>query len=254
MTQTTPIPSKTPSALGNLLTYGGIIVALLALVDFSILLLPPEVGDVRWRLNVMSQLVDRGIIPLIGFALVLWGFWIQACQGFKERSRSTVLIPIFVLAGILGITYFGIMLFYLSDNNEVKVADVAQVEQQAKQREAQLDNRLTQELGQINVLLQNEDQLQQQLQNNTLSSDDQAQLEQLLAQLEPFKNDPEALRERTAQTRDEALSLIRQQKETRQKAIRESSFRAGIRIPLSSLFLALGYLFLSILGFQQGSS
>jgi hypothetical protein len=231
----------------------GVVIAIASFTDFTILLFSPDLSSTEWRLNFMTQVIDRGIIPLMGFALILWGFWIQAYCGFKSRLRKPLLTSIFLLAGLLGAMYFGLTLFHLSDANQAKFEAIQRLEQQAKNAEQQLDNRLSQEVNVINNLVGNPDQLQQQLQGQILTSDQQEQLNQLLAQLDQYKKDPQALRERTAKTRDQGISLIRQQKEEAEKQIRISFRRSAVHIPLSSLMLTIGYLSLAFFGFQSGN-
>lgn len=254
MTQNPPTISQqaAPIPTANRLIGVGIVIALAALVDFTVLFFPPDVASTEWRLNFMTQVVDRGIIPLMGFTLILLGFWIQAAKGAKPRLRKPLLTIIFLASAILGFLYLGFCLFHLSDANQAKFEAIQRLEQEASQAEAQLDNRLSQEVNLINTLLGNEEELQQ-LQERELTTEQQDQLNQVIDQLELFKSDPQALRERTAETRDQAISRIRQQKEEAQTAVRHNFRRSAVRIPLSSLMLTIGYLLLSILGFQQNS-
>jgi hypothetical protein len=43
------------------------------LVDFLILSLPPNPFDIQWRVSLLQQVGDRGIVLLLGLALTLYG-------------------------------------------------------------------------------------------------------------------------------------------------------------------------------------
>ncbi|MGL5062729.1 MAG: HpsJ family protein, partial [Microcoleus sp.] len=59
----------------------GIVLILSALLDSIVLSLPGETADIFnrvWQLAAATQIVDRGIMPLMGIALLLTGFWVDS--------------------------------------------------------------------------------------------------------------------------------------------------------------------------------
>ena len=71
----------------------GIILILSALLDCIVLSLPGETSDMinrGWQLAAATQIVDRGIIPLIGIALLLTGFWVDSSTGVSIERRNVL--------------------------------------------------------------------------------------------------------------------------------------------------------------------
>ena len=61
-----------------------------ALLDVISILIPPEIGSSAWRLQAIGALVERAVVPLLGFALVFFGefFDRRPIEGFLLRSLS----------------------------------------------------------------------------------------------------------------------------------------------------------------------
>ncbi|WP_017713032.1 HpsJ family protein [Prochlorothrix hollandica] len=241
-------PSLSPLVL---LALGFTLVAI-ATTDFLTLTFPPQWGSTEWRLRLMTQLIDRGAIPFMGLAFLCLGCWVSTYQ--RQELAIKPLVMRGVILGSLGLAlvYGGITPFYFSDNRMASAQTTQALNDQAAQAELQLDNRLNQELGLISNLMDNEAQLQQQLKGQTLSGPQQAQLDKVMEQLKQFKDDPATLQQRTTEARTQVLSEIRLQKEQAQGDARHRFIRDAIRLSLSSVLLAAGYLTLSIIGFQQG--
>lgn len=55
----------------------GVILILSFLLDFVILSFPSGPRDSQWQVGFATALIDRGIIPLVGLALIFTGYWIE---------------------------------------------------------------------------------------------------------------------------------------------------------------------------------
>ncbi|MGL5508435.1 MAG: HpsJ family protein, partial [Microcoleaceae cyanobacterium] len=53
----------------------GLIMIAATFLDFIVMLIPPDFLNRVWQINLVTQFVDRGIIPMIGIALLLTGIW-----------------------------------------------------------------------------------------------------------------------------------------------------------------------------------
>lgn len=252
MTTANPSLSRI-NALSFMLTAAGFLIALAAALDFITLLLDPTPSSVDWRLSTLTQLVDRGVVPLLGFSLILLGGWLRVVTEGASRKRSigALTIVVFISCGVLGLVYLGIAPFHFRDSGIASNNAVTQLNRQVEQAEQQLDARLNQEITAISGLVGNDSQIQQ-LQNprGNLTEAQQKQVNELLAQVEEFKKDPTALEERAKQSREQFLSRIRLQKEELEAQIEQNFWKSAIRIPLSSLLLSIGYLFIAINGLQ----
>ena len=236
----------------------GIILILSALLDCIVLSLPGETSDILnrgWQLAAATQVVDRGIIPLMGIALLMTGFWVDSSTGVSIERRNVWLDLRFwalLLSSFLGLVYLSLVPVHLN-NTRLELKDaLVQVEREAGQAEGQLEAQIkspqfkaqieqlkSQRRSQIAALLQDEGKMAQALKSPEVPKE-------LKAVLQESKNDPKALdkfleqqaQELPSQARNE-ISTRRQQKE---KELRTRSRNSSLQTGISSLLLAIGYI------------
>ncbi len=260
---TPSVPPKAPFPKENIpsplaatsLKLVGAITILAALIDFLTLLFPPQFGNRAWQLATTTQLVDRGIVPLVGIALLFTGYWIDSSIGRSPRRVSLAVDARFwtcLLSCLLGLIF---LLTTVLHPNNVRIQSreaLEQVETEATaatdQLQGRLDADLNQRRAQIAALLQNEDQLQAAIANGDL---DEAQL----AQIERFRSDPEALNaflnEQVGEAQNQLQSRIGEQKRDATERLRAEALKATIRVTLSSLLLAIGYTYIGWQGLRR---
>ena len=66
----------------------GLLLIVSSLLDYVILAIPLQLLNRQWQLGYTTQLVDRGVIPLMGVALLLLGFWIESNSGTAKPPRA----------------------------------------------------------------------------------------------------------------------------------------------------------------------
>lgn len=247
----------------------GIVLILSFLLDFAILLLPFQPTDRAWQINLATALVDRGIVPLVGFGILFAAYWIET-DGDSDRTPSLDLrFPAFVLSSILGLMFLLIFPLHLNNVNQAKTQAVNQINQDADQAENQLNNRLSQLQAQLNTD-QGKAQLEQ-LRNQTKTQlteilKDEQKYKQALESpqvppavkdlLKKAKADPKvldkAIQEQTdiQALRNQQLSQVRQRKEEAEKQARDNAWKSGIRTGISSLLLSLGYIIIGWTGLK----
>ncbi|MDQ2100021.1 MAG: HpsJ family protein [Tychonema bourrellyi B0820] len=236
----------------------GIILILSALLDCIVLSLPGETSDILnrgWQLAAATQVVDRGIIPLMGIALLMTGFWVDSSTGVSIERRNVWLDLRFwalLLSSFLGLVYLSLVPVHLN-NTRLELKDaLVQVEREAGQAEGQLEAQIkspqfkaqieqlkSQRRSQIAALLQDEGKMAEALKSPEVPKE-------LKAVLQESKNDPKALdkfleqqaQELPSQARNE-ISTRRQQKE---KELRTRSRNSSLQTGISSLLLAIGYI------------
>ncbi|MEG4284323.1 HpsJ family protein [Microcoleus sp. A006_D1] len=236
----------------------GIILILSALLDCIVLSLPGEASDIAnraWQLAAATQIVDRGIIPLMGIALLMTGFWVDSSSGVSiDRRNFWVDLRFWALliSSLLGLIYLLLVPVHLN-NTRLELKDtLAQVDKEAGQAEGQLEAQIkseqfkaqveqlkTQRRSQIGALLQDDAKLQQALKSPEVPKE-------LKAVLQESKNDPKALdkfleqqaQELPAQARNE----IRTRKQQKEKELRTRSRNSSLQTGISSLLLAIGYI------------
>ncbi|MEA5566144.1 HpsJ family protein [Anabaena sp. UHCC 0399] len=245
----------------------GIILIVSFLLDFLILLFPFQPTDRIWQINVATALVDRGIVPLVGVGALFTGYWMQEAsdgpKGFDFR------FPVLILSSILGLIFLLIFPLHLNNVRQASTQTVNQISQDAEQAESQLKNQLNQFQAQLNNE-QGKAQLEQlrtqaRAQFSELLKDEQKYQQALnspqipAAQkelLKKFKANPKELDQFIAQQTDpqglanQRLNQIRQRRDDASKQAKDNAWKSGLRIGISSLLLAIGYIIIGWTGLR----
>ncbi len=234
----------------------GIIVVLAALLDIVILSMPYQFSERSWQINFVTQVVDRGVVPLVGLVLVLVGFWIDSISGDRAIGKTVWQSPrfyTFAFASLMGL--FFLLLFPLHLNNvRLEYANgITQITKQTTDAEAQLNTRLKTEVesqrSQITQLIGATDEQLTQVEQNGQLTKEQADL------IRKFKADPKGidpfLSQREAELRNKAATEIRTQKQKVEDTLRTDSLKSGLRVSVSSLLLAIGYVAMGWMGLRS---
>jgi len=86
---------KTPTAkrpiplAAQFLKLVGVLLILSFFGDWIVLLISPQFQNVQWQINLLTQFIDRGVTPLIGFVFIYVGFWIQGVAGANREADTT---------------------------------------------------------------------------------------------------------------------------------------------------------------------
>ncbi|EDX87085.1 hypothetical protein S7335_4792 [Synechococcus sp. PCC 7335] len=257
MTTTSPNDSViVPSPLAAIsLKLVGAIAILVALIDFLTLLFPPDFSNRAWQLSTVTGLVDRGLVPLVGVALLFTGYWIDTSLGRSARKSTLFLDARFwtcLLSCLLGLIFLVTTVLH-PNNVRVQSRDaLAQVAAEAEQAtadlETQLNSDLAQRRAQIDALLENESQLQAAIASGSL---DEAQV----AQIERFRSNPQELdsflNSQVSEAQTELQTQISDQREDATKRLKSEATKATLRVTLSSLLLAVGYTLIGWLGLKR---
>lgn len=229
-----------------ILKVAGLLLILGVLVDFVVLAVPPNFLDSRWLVNLISEWVGRGTIPLLGLALILFGVWIgrQAATNRRNPAQGWLLWSL-ILSGLLGLVFLLIAPVYFRSNQLASAAETRLINEQAVDAEEQLNVELELRRSQVSSILSNQelvDQLQRELQTASQGSEqEQAFSAEIQETLQQIQDDPGALDQRIETARQEGLQRIAAEQ---QQAIEETTQTlrlSRIRITLNSLVLAIGY-------------
>lgn len=246
--------AQSPIAALALKLVGGITI-LAALVDFLVLLLPPDLLNRGWQIATTTQLVDRGIVPLVGIALLFTGFWIDSYVGGR-RSRSSLFLDArlwtCLLACILGLLFAVLTPVHMNNVRLQSSEALTQVSTKADQATTQLEQRLNVEVSQqrdrISLLLENPEQIEQLVARGEVTAEQAEQIRQ-------FEQNPDSLDEflsgQASQLRNRLETEIGSRREEATQRVRSEATKASIRISLSSILLAIGYLAIGISGVRR---
>lgn len=239
----------TPLALKT----AGAVLILSSLIDLVFMLVfPPEnlvLDGGRWWLYATSQLVDRGLLPLVGIAFMVTGDWIKIVSTEDGGDRGNVWrIGTFVLASLLGLIFVLIIPFQLNATNDFKTQELGKISKEVTQIEAGIKNNLKQ----INA--QSKDKLKEQitaidkeLKGGQIPPERLTNLQITKSKLELLINDPKKF----AAESEQNLQQLQKQKEKVETQANERMLKTGVRTSLASFLLAIAYITIGWTGLKR---
>lgn len=247
-----PRPTPNPAVISLALKAVGSVLLAASFIDYLVLLVPPDFTSAEWRFQFTTQLIDRGVIPLIGISLIMLGLWMG---GIGERNSSRGIIKPITLgfAGVLGFLMLFMAPLHIIDAGKASAAATRQLNNQTTQVQQQLEFRLQQERAQIAGVLENPEQLKQldtALSSSEITPEEKTRLEEIKANLARFKDDPSALEAQQEQARTLALEEINERNQTERARISGQFNKSRFRIGFSGLLISAAYLLIFWTGFQ----
>lgn len=252
MTSDQSLSGATASPLAALaLKAAGLVAILSALVDYLILIFPSNFTNIQWQLATTTQLVDRGIVPLVGMALLLAGFWVDSRVGRVPGAKSLftdLRFWVCALASLLGLVYLILALLHLNSVRLSSRTALEQVNTEATQATTELEQRLstelTQQQTQLGALLEDDELLAQAIQSGQLPQD-----------IQQYQNNPEGLsqflQQRADQAREQIQTEIGNRRATAERQVKTEAWKSGIRTTTTSLLLAAGYTVIGWTGLRR---
>lgn len=244
-------PDKTPPIALALKAVGCILLAI-AVIDYAIVLSGTDLAEVQARFQLTSQVVDRGVLPLLGIALMGLSIWVEQ---LSQPGQSGLMKPVVLLSSALLALLFLLMgPMHFIDAGQASAAATREINARTTQAEAQLDNRLQQERAQINAVLSDPSQLadlETQLNSDDLPADAKERLTVIKENLTRFQADPSLLDTQQEGTRNQALNEIRGAALEESKRAALEFRKSRFRITVSSLMLAGAFLFIFWTGYTQ---
>ncbi len=254
------------------LKFVGVIMIVSSLLDYISMAIPPklEAGDpVReWQWVTTTQVVNQGIVPLVGIALLVVGYWIANSIGGSSREKKSPLgqlrLWVFGLSSLLGLIFLLLVLLHTSNTLWRSAQSFEKIEAQAQQLESQLE---TQSQQIDNVIKQLKDpekrtqaeqelkQLEEAIESEQIPANQlpqaQAQVQIVKNLLEASKQNPDAAPE---QFKEENLNKILSQKLDAENQVKNQVWKPGIKTIINSLLLAIGYIAIGWMGLRNLSN
>jgi hypothetical protein len=227
----------------------GIVVSLTVVVDFTMRLFDPDVYKPEGLFSLLNEFIDRGVILLIGLALISAGFWLnkaltRPATDLNIAANSPLSNPqfwTFVFASLLGLLFLVLVPFHYSISGQVLNQMVSTASTRADQQEAQARDDFQQQQEQANNLIA-KGQVDQLLQQKNLSP-------QQFAFLQAIKLDPKAVDKKAAQSLAELKTQKQQALDQINKVVNGSRWRVEVR----SILLAIGFVALGWTGLRDAS-
>ncbi|HEY9699739.1 MAG TPA: HpsJ family protein [Trichocoleus sp.] len=243
--------------IARILKLTGSILILGTIVDCLLLMIPPNFMDNEWLSSLIREWVNRGVLPLIGVAVLLLGVWAAPHQketsGKKKPGQGWVTGAI-GLAMSLGILFLLAAPLYFNSSRLASADATRQINDQAAQAQQQLNTQLAQRQAQVKALLSNPeqvDQLQTALANASSSGDQKAELQQIQDLLKQAQNDPKVIDQQVATARQAGTEQIQQQQQQARDQLTLNTRKLRIHTILTSLLLAIGYLLVAWTGISS---
>ncbi|MDJ0616294.1 MAG: HpsJ family protein [Calothrix sp. MO_192.B10] len=257
------------------LTVAGIVLMLSFLLDVFVLIFPFQPTDSRWQIALVTALVDRGIVPMVGLGMLFTGYWIGSTDDSEPKQGIDVRFPSLIFASILGLIFLVFFPLHLNNVRQVSADRVEKISQEAEQAETQLKNRLSQakeqlssERGKAQIeqlrartktqlaeILKDEAKYKQALESPQVPQPVKDVLKKAKANPNPKEldklinqqTDPLATAQRNA---DLELNKIRSNKERLEQRTKQDAWKTGLRTGLSSLLLSVGYIIIGWSGLR----
>jgi hypothetical protein len=237
-----------PSTIAQTLKIAGVVLIVLFLIDSISFTLSPNLLNSRWLTNWITQIVDRGVISMVGIALLSMGLWIgnspKPTQS-RKRSRPSLITMTLLLSGLLGIVFLLFAPLHFNASRLINAEVSKQINEEALHAESNLNSQLEQQRNQVSALLSNDEQLkqlEQQLQGDEVTEALRVQLEQVKENIQQARANPAFVEQRVKRLREQGLSQIRQtQLQTKSQIVAEIR-KSQFRVTVSSLLLSLGHL------------
>jgi len=220
-----------------------------SLLDYVILLIPFNPMNPDWQISFTNQIVDRGIIPMVGISFLVVGYWLESAISTLPAGKisfTDLRFWSFLLAAILGLVFLLLVPIHLSNLGRASSQAMQQIEQSAGQAEQQIAG----QLEQVTQLLGDNTRIQEldaAIASGQVQGEQLEQLQTIRQQIEELKGNPEAIEEQANQARTQ---LQEQRKEAENQA-KLTAFKSGFRIGISSFLLSIGYLVIGGMGFRS---
>jgi len=225
---------------------GGILIVS-SLIDYLVQVIPFNVANRDWQISNVPAMVDRGLTPLVGVALLLVAYWIgNSGNGHRRAIWQDLRLWAFVFATLMGILFLALVPIHLNNINYARDQALKQINEKATQAETQV----TTQKQQVDTLLknpQNITQLQQEINSGKYQGQQLAQLQALRENLQKFQQNPKALSEES----EKALSEIRSRKSQVEESAQREAVTSVVRTGVKSLLLALAYTAIGWTGFRS---
>jgi hypothetical protein len=239
----------TPLALKT----AGVVLILSSLIDLIFMLIfPPEnlvLDGGRWWLYATSQLVDRGLLPLVGIAFMVTGDWIKIVSTEDGGDRGNIWrIGTFVLASLLGLIFVLIIPFQLNATNDFKAQELGKISKEVTQIESGIKNNLKQINAQSKDSIKTQiAAIDKELKGTQIPPERLTNLQITKSKLELLLNDPKKF----AQESEQNLQQLQKQKQKVEAQANERMLKTGVRTSLASFLLAIAYITIGWTGLKR---
>ncbi len=219
----------------------------ITVLNYVMLLVPPKLTESGWWFNVTTQLIEQGIVPLLGLGVFFTGIAIELLSGTTDQENTwiakteTLAYRLSLLFGILFVIMAPIHGLATIANNQ---ASVQALEERLAQQNDQVKFQLDRQRELYTAVLDGEATIEDLVGDEPLS-DPQMEV------LDKIKSDPDAL-DRQLEAAQVAIreSIQKRAIEAREQA-KLGVWKSILRLGLTSWMLAGCYLNVAWIGLKD---
>jgi uncharacterized membrane protein len=207
------------------------------IVDIAFTLLPYQINDGRWWNLATAEIVNRGLLPLVGIIFWLIADWIESVSKDAGGRRSQTLTKVVTgLAIALGVIFLAIVPFQVFSSNSdrdklmtINKEEKTQAEASVKQKKAFLSDKTK--------VQQKIAELDKAVKDGNIQGQDLAKVGAYKAEIEKMSKDP-------AKAEAADMAIINKAQQDKDNIATAQMWKTGIRAALASLLLSAGYGFI----------
>lgn len=239
----------------------GVVMIVSSILNYILMAIPFNPSQTTWQITFASQMVDRGITPMVGIAFLMAGYWIDYAGGATPREDKPFVLDLrfwaILFSTLLGLIFLVLVpLHFLNISSQTNEA-IKQISQKAEQAEAQVKKELDGQSQQIEALVKDPQKLAEQISqidkaiaSGQLQGERLAQAQSIKNLLEASKKDPKALPKVRDEQRQKLQAQISKEKQDAENRTKTEALKVSLGTGLSSLFLAIGYTLIGWLGLR----
>lgn len=230
----------------------GVVMILSSILNYILMAIPFNPSQTTWQITFASQMVDRGISPMVGMAFLMAGYWIDYAGGTTPREDKSFVLDLrfwaVLFSTLLGLIFLVLVPLHFYNISSQTNDAIKQINQKAQQAETQVKTELDGQTQQIEAILKDPQKLAEQISqidkaiaSGQLQGDRLAQAQSVKNLLQASKQNPKALPEAREQQREKLQTQIRNEKQQAENRTKTEALKVSLGTGLSSLFLAIGY-------------
>lgn len=238
----------------------GLIMIVSSLLDYIFLAIPLNAGQRAWQLAYVGQLVDRGILPMVGIAFLLLGYWVESSMGTSSSEQRPVIQDLrfwaLLLSSLLGLIFLLVVPLHINNVVQQSDAELKQLDQRVTQAQGQIEIQAGQIAARIKdpqglaQLKQQLKDLDQAIENNRVPAEQQAQAKAYRQLLQTITQDPNKAITKEV---EQAKAKIANDKQVLENQTKTGALKSALRTGLSSVLLAIGYITIGWSGLRNSS-
>ncbi len=217
------------------------------IVDIAFTLLPYQLGDGGWWNSASAELVNRGLLPLVGIIFWVVADWIESvAKDASGRRGNTLTKVITALSLVLGALFFLIVPFQVWSSNSERDKTLATSRDEGAAMESRIDKKvkeITSDKAKMQQVEQQIAEMDKVIKAGQVQGDDLNKFKAGKAELDALVGGP-------VKAKEFLMSDLKRKQKDLEGFATLKMWKTGIRAGLASLLLSAGYSFIGFNGLR----